>query len=293
MSAKISVIIPTFNRAQIISRSIKSVLNQTFQDFEIWIIDDASTDDTKKVVTSFKEQKIRYHQLKENSGGAIARNVGIELSEGEFVAFLDSDDEWQPTMLESCLDRYESLNIQDLIIFSKLLMDNKVTKKVFPENIYQGGDLSEYIFCQQGLVSTITLFMPKYVAKNLMFKEGLIKHQDYDFVLRAYREKVKFTMIDKVLAVWYCERRPDRMGQKIEYEISFEWMINNLNLFTHRSAKAFINRDVIPQINKDKYSLKALLFLFMLLNKKYVTINVFVKAVLRTLTFNPVIVLRK
>lgn len=279
----ISVIIPTYNRASIINRAISSVQNQTYKNFEIIIVDDASTDNTREGVCSINDNRITYYKLNINSGGATARNKGIELSKGEFVAFLDSDDEWQPNMLESCLTRFQSLDSQNVIIFSKLLMDNKVTEKVFPESIYQGGDLSEYIFCQHGLVSTITLFMPQSVAKEVMFKEDLIKHQDYDFVLRAYACGIKFVMINKVLAIWHNEKRTDRMGVKVEYEESLEWLKDNENLFTSDSSKMFIKRDVINQVLNEPNKRKAINFFISLYLEKYLRVNDLIKYIFKSI----------
>ncbi len=281
MTPKVSVIIPTYNRIQTIERAINSVLNQTFQNFEILIIDDASTDNTSELIKSISDSRLRYHKLSENSGGGAARNKGIELSTGDYLAFLDSDDEWKSNMLDACIERFQNLYNQAVIIFSKLLMDNKVTRKIFPESIYQGGDLSEYIFCQHGLVSTITLFMPIDVAKNIMFKEKLIKHQDYDFVLRAYRNGVKFLMIDKVLAIWHNEKRKDRMGTKVEYEDSFNWLNNNKDLFTDDSSKMFIKRDVLGQVTREKNFIKAIKFLLKLRSDRYIENRVFIKNVIK------------
>lgn len=286
MLSKVSVIIPTYNRSETIERAINSVLNQTYQNFEILIIDDASVDDTSKVVGSIEDERIRYHKLSKNSGGGAARNKGIDLSEGDFVAFLDSDDEWQANMLESYIKRFHSLDTQNAIIFSKLLMDNKVTEKVFPESIYQGGDLSEYIFCKHGLVSTITLFMPKNVATNVMFKKDLVKHQDYDFVLRAYRIGITFSMIEKVLAIWHNEKRTDRMGVKVEYEDSLKWLDDNKNLFTAESAKMFVKRDILSQVLREKNSITALKFLFKLKSNKYLNNSLFFKNILKVLIRN-------
>jgi glycosyltransferase involved in cell wall biosynthesis len=281
MHAKVSVIIPTYNRSQTIIRAITSVLNQTYQNFEILIIDDGSTDDTERVIELIEDERIRYHKLSKNSGGGSARNKGIELSEGIYIAFLDSDDEWQQYMLEICVQRYISLINQDVILFSKLIMDNKITKKIFPDSIYQDGDLSEYIFCQHGLVSTITLFMPKKIARSVMFKENLIKHQDYDFVLRAYRIGFKFLMINKVLAIWHCEKRHDRMGVKVEYEDSFNWLKNNEMLFTPMAVKMFVKRDIILQVSREKKTIPALIFLLKLNKNGYINYSELIKNIVK------------
>jgi len=96
----VSVIIPTYNRAHLIRRAIQSVLDQTFQDFEIIVVDDGSIDSTEQVIRGFNDLRIQYIRQEENRGGAAARNIGIDASRGKYVSFLDSDDEWLPRKLE-------------------------------------------------------------------------------------------------------------------------------------------------------------------------------------------------
>ena len=94
----VSVVIPTFNRAKVVTRAIDSVLEQTYRNCEVIVVDDGSTDDTADVLRSYKD-KIVYIQQK-NAGPSAARNRGIRESKGEFIAFLDSDDLWFATKLE-------------------------------------------------------------------------------------------------------------------------------------------------------------------------------------------------
>ena len=96
----VSVIIPTYNRKQTISRAIESILNQTYQDFEIIIVDDGSTDGTDVAIHSFTDPRIRYTHHEHNRGAATARNEGITLARGKYIAFQDSDDESLPDRLE-------------------------------------------------------------------------------------------------------------------------------------------------------------------------------------------------
>lgn len=96
---RVSVIIPAYNRANLIGETIQSVLDQTFTDFEIIVVDDGSTDNTREVIDSFKDPRISY-KYQENRGVAAARNTGIRFSGGEYIAFLDSDDLWLPQNLE-------------------------------------------------------------------------------------------------------------------------------------------------------------------------------------------------
>lgn len=103
---KVSIVTPTYNSSKFIKRTILSVLNQTYTDWEYLIIDDCSTDNTIKIITEYAEQDPRIKILKtsENSGGpALPKNIGIENAKGEYVAFLDHDDEWLPKKLEEQL----------------------------------------------------------------------------------------------------------------------------------------------------------------------------------------------
>jgi len=104
----ISVVIPTFNRAHLISRAIKSIQDQTFRDWELLIVDDGSIDNTVQVISEFSDDhRIRYIG-KENSGAAHSRNVGVEQASNEWITFLDSDDEARPDWLQKFVDEINS-----------------------------------------------------------------------------------------------------------------------------------------------------------------------------------------
>src|SRR5688572_15780741 len=100
MPSVVSIVIPTYNRAHLISRAIASVINQTFGEWELIIADDGSTDNTQEVVKGFlHDSRIRYYK-KGNSGAAESRNAGVKIASGNYVSFLDSDDEADPFWME-------------------------------------------------------------------------------------------------------------------------------------------------------------------------------------------------
>ncbi|MBA7530747.1 UDP-Glc:alpha-D-GlcNAc-diphosphoundecaprenol beta-1,3-glucosyltransferase WfgD [subsurface metagenome] len=96
----ISVVMPTYNHGRFIGDAINSVLNQTYRNLELIIIDNFSEDNTEKIVTSYKDDRIKYLKFKNNGVIASSRNYGIKHSRGEYIAFLDSDDVWLPEKLE-------------------------------------------------------------------------------------------------------------------------------------------------------------------------------------------------
>jgi glycosyltransferase involved in cell wall biosynthesis len=102
--AKVDVIIPTYNRSEFLQSAISSVLNQTFEELALIVVDDASKDNTQFVVNSFKDKRIEYIQHPVNRGEAVARNTGVSTARAEFVAFLDDDDEWLPEKLRFAFD---------------------------------------------------------------------------------------------------------------------------------------------------------------------------------------------
>jgi len=103
----VSVVVPTYNRADVLPRAMDSALGQTVADLELVVVDDGSTDDTQAIVEGYDDDRVRYVAHETNRGANVARNTGIEAADGEYVAFLDSDDEWKPTKLERQLERLE------------------------------------------------------------------------------------------------------------------------------------------------------------------------------------------
>ena len=102
----ISVILPTHNRGHSIARAIQSVLDQTYSNLELIVVDDGSTDNTEEIVNAYKDRRIRYIRHEVNRGAGAARNTGLKLSRGAFIAFQDSDDEWLPEKLQKQIDVY-------------------------------------------------------------------------------------------------------------------------------------------------------------------------------------------
>src|SRR3954454_14751931 len=120
--AKVSIVIPTRNRAELLSRAVRSVLRQTYPDWEVLIVDDASSDDTGDVVQHICDRRVRYWRHPVNEGVAADRNTAMAHSTGRYVAFLDDDDEWFPEKLANQIECFDGLSTAVGLIYSGLYM---------------------------------------------------------------------------------------------------------------------------------------------------------------------------
>ena len=148
----ISVVIPTHNRSWLISTTISYVLNQTYDDFEVIVIDNGSTDDTRSVVESITDNRVKYIYQNNSGSPAKPRNTGISVSSGKYVSFLDDDDIWYPNKLETVVHAFESSPYPDIICHSEyenkhgkitnLLQYQSKRQDVFEHLMFHGNCLS-------------------------------------------------------------------------------------------------------------------------------------------------------
>jgi glycosyltransferase involved in cell wall biosynthesis len=136
----VSVIIPTYNRAHLVDRAIQSVLNQTYHDFELIVVDDGSTDSTEEVVRSIKDPRIRYTRHNQNRGGSAARNSGIKMARGEYIAFQDSDDEWLPEKLDKQMRVFENAPAEVGVVYTDMWRIRGEEKKYWHSPIIRPED---------------------------------------------------------------------------------------------------------------------------------------------------------
>lgn len=122
---QVSVIIPTYNRAQLLGRAIESVIQQTHEDFQLIIVDDGSTDDTRSVVEGYNDPRIDYIPHETNRGIPESRNTGLDRAEGAYIAFLDSDDEWLPNKLEHQIELLRTAGSEVGLLYSRF-------RKIYP-----------------------------------------------------------------------------------------------------------------------------------------------------------------
>lgn len=204
MKDLVSVVIPVYNREKTIVRAVKSVLNQTYKNIEVIIVDDCSSDNSRVVIeNAFSENNnVRYICLEKNSGACVARNRGVQLSKGKYVAFLDSDDAFLPNKIEkqiSCLcETNAQLCATDYIRYRKDGSEEIVkTKPGSQEEVY-----NELLYCN--FITTGTLLGYKECFVEVPFDESLPRYQDWDLVLRL-SQKYTFCFLEENTLLQYFQ----------------------------------------------------------------------------------------
>lgn len=221
-----SVVIPTFNSGIKLTKTLESVLGQTFSDFEILIMDDGSNDNTKDLLKKYSDSRIKYEWQPNSGGPATPRNRGIKASTGKWIAFLDSDDLWYSQKLELVFDVISKKSI-DVICHNELLNINGVIENKILE--YGPYDKAFYknLLIKGNCLSTSAVA----VKKDFIFNNDISFNQDpdhviiedYDFWLHLAHNDAKFEFMNDVLG---------------------EYVIENHNI-SHNVQKSRINTEIV------------------------------------------------
>jgi glycosyltransferase involved in cell wall biosynthesis len=213
MPPTVSVIIPVFNRPAAVRRAIESVLAQTCQDFEIIVVDDASTDDTAASVAALPDRRITLIRHDHKRGGGAARNTGIRAAGAAYVAFLDSDDEWLPRKLERQLEIFRQSGDALGLVYSgceRILSDATVWKEI-PE---ARGDLARRLLCANEVGGASVGMVRRQVLDEVGgFDEALPSAQDVDLWLRICEAFPADFAPEVLVRVW--QRDEDRITQNV------------------------------------------------------------------------------
>lgn len=212
----VSVIIPTYNREETISRSVDSVLAQTFDDFELIVVDDASTDNTATVMDQYDAPRVQFVSHDENRGGSAARNTGINHAEGEYIAFLDSDDEWKPTKLQHQVDSLSTrsdewvaaycgyhVEIEGWMGRIKGVLNRMIGSAANSSHGKEGGEelIPDVLMMQLPTGGASTLIVRRDAIDKIGgFDDTFQRHQDWEFLIRIlHNGKISYTNKDLVI----------------------------------------------------------------------------------------------
>lgn len=210
--AYFSIVMSTYNRAGIISEAIQSLIDQTFKDFELIIVDDHGTDNTSKVIDDFRDKRFRYFYLDNNRGPSGARNYAINMAKAKIIIIADSDDINYPQRLE--LTHREFIKQPDLEVVYGLAIRKEMDNSEFlrPSSEFNAQLLKYYNY----IANSTTAFKKDLYEKIGGYDELLRTSEDYDYWLSCLEKNAKFKYIDKPLIMQKIHEGSTLLGVDIE-----------------------------------------------------------------------------
>lgn len=180
----VSIIMPSWNTGRLIAESIQSVIDQTYPNWELLIVDDCSTDNTDEVVEKFHDERIRYFHNESNSGAALTRNHALQKARGEWIAFLDSDDLWMPEKLEHQLNFMQENHY--VLSYTEY---EKIDEESQPLNIYVSGPekVSRRKMYHYDYIGQLTMMYSAKYFGQIQIKD-IKKNNDYAIRLQLYKK---------------------------------------------------------------------------------------------------------
>jgi len=232
MQPVVSVIIPTYNRANWLKKSVQSVLDQTLNNIEIIIINNYSIDDTLETINAFNDNRIRIINFKNEGIIARSRNQGIIQSSGKYIAFLDDDDLWCPDKLELQVNYIESHPEFDLVYSDALIIDGNENRKdlLINPNLAKEGDIFlDLLF--RNFIPNITILMKREIIELVGLineDKSIMSAEDYEYWLRASL-KSKFGYINRPLALYrvHDENVSSTLIRPLLWQRVFTRLLNN------------------------------------------------------------------
>lgn len=233
----VSVIIPTYNRAHLVSRAIQSVLNQTYQDFELIVVDDASRDNTEEVIKQFNDERIKYFRHEKNKGGSTARNTGIKASRGRYITLLDDDDEWLPHHLEQSVEIMHKLKKDWGVVYTgRIVITEKKTKNVYPK---WKGKIFRNILVKGSPGTPGTALIRRSCFNQVgLFDERFPRYQDWEMYLRLAKQ-YKFYPIYDASVKRFRDSSPSIQKVLEAQKLFFDKFSNDIKALSYMDKRRF------------------------------------------------------
>lgn len=225
----ISVIITTYKRADNLSRAINSVLNQTYKDYEIIVVDDNDADteyrkNTEQIMTGFCSDKIHYLKHERNKNGAAARNTGIKCAKGDYITFLDDDDYFMPDRLEKLVSLIKNKKGFDCIYSSVAISEDKGFVEI--RKASRSGNFLYQTLCHDTcwVTGSNILFTRAAIEEIGDFDESFNRHQDTEYMVRFFLKGYRILACEDILVVKNQDDRVNEVDVKRQIEIKRKFL---------------------------------------------------------------------
>lgn len=247
----VSAVIPTHKRSDTLPRAVQSALSQTYREIEVVVVIDGPDAETTQVLGQINDPRMRIVQLDSNLGAGVARNAGVSATRGEWIAFLDDDDEWLPDKIERQVTMLTSVSCNDPIISCRFIARTRSGEYIWPNRFPRPSEpISEYLLVRDGLshglnkgdgfIGTPTILTRRSLLQRVPFQSVLKKHEDWDWLLRATSQPgVGVFFCPEVLAICHMEAS-NSASRQADWEFSLEWIRANRGRVTARAYSSFI-----------------------------------------------------
>ena len=239
-------------------RAVHSVMGQTVSDLEAIVVIDGPDPDTVGALDAIASPRLKVVALPRQGGGARARNEGVNAATGEWLAFLDDDDEWLPEKLERQLTVAKASTGRHPIVACQVVARTARGEFIWPRKP-PCEPLSEYLLARdslrqgEGLLQTSTLLTTRKLLLEVPFEDGLRKHQDWDWLLRAVRDPgAKVEFVPQPLTIWNLEPSSVSVSRRQDWQGSLAWIRDRRALVTPRAYAGFIATQVSSQAARQK-----------------------------------------
>jgi glycosyltransferase involved in cell wall biosynthesis len=253
----VSTVIPTRGRPELLRRAVNSALAQTWRAIEVVVVIDGVDLATSITVAElmWQDARVRVVELPVSVGGSDARNRGVDAACGEWIAFLDDDDEWLPGKLEAQLDAVLQSAAPVVIGTCRMIARTPGNDYVWPRRKpARNEQIGEYLLARrsltrgEGYIQTSTFFVRRSLMQAQPFKSGQLKHQDTEWVLRLARlPGVEVVFADQVLAIHNIEEERPTVSNKSNWRYSLAWSRRDRHLFTPRALSGFVLHQVASE----------------------------------------------
>lgn len=281
MENKITVLITTYNCADYIKSAVESILNQTYKNFELLIIDDGSDDNTENIIRGFTDSRIRYLKT-EHIGRSRALNLGLKKAQNDLVALMDSDDIALPDRLERTLS-YKIPEYNDVVFSDAVYFQKK--KTVYLNSVRKGESLREKILLHGHICNSSVLYNKNFILENGGYDESLSMFEDFELWLKL-KNKCNFIRIPEILMIARIReksssRHDESKARELTKEFHKKYLADENNKGLVRKSRLLFSEKRDPFINylfQNKIKPKLEYFFFKISHySKYCEFNSYIK----------------
>ena len=241
----VSVVIPTFGRPELVRRAVGTALAQTIRELEVIVVIDGDDPATGSVLAAVDDDRLRVIRHPERRGAGRARDTGADAAAGEWVAFLDDDDEWLPDKLAAQL---AAAPAQPHVLMTLSRVVSASGDFIRPAEIYDGSiPVDEWLFDRrtwtrggESFLQTSSLMMPKALFAVARFTDTK-QHEEWELVIRAVKEHgYRLVTVDRVLVVHYLPEHRQSLSRTYTWQQSIAWAVGMRSLLTPRAVSGFL-----------------------------------------------------